>query len=249
MNVVLYGERSKRWAMTERGRASLRQSADALIIGPSTMSWNGSALTIDVNEIAVPFPRPIRGRIHLYPDALAEHRMPLDANHRHWWQPFAPSARIEVELSHPALRWSGTGYFDSNAGAVPLEADFVAWNWSRCHRRDGTEIFYDVRPRSGTNTSIALAFGRSGRAVAIEPPAQTFLPTTLWRVHRLARTVGGNQQLVRTFEDTPFYARSLISASRQGEQALTMHESLSLDRFRSLWVQTLLPFRMPRRAW
>jgi len=26
-----------------------------------------------------------------------------------------------------------------------------------------------------------------------------------------------------------------------------MHESLDLDRFRSRWVQSLLPFRMPRR--
>jgi carotenoid 1,2-hydratase len=249
MNVVLYGERSKRWAMTERGRSSLSQSADALTIGPSTISWNGAALTLDVDEIAVPLPRHIRGRIRLYPQALAQYRAPLDAGHRHWWQPFAPSARVEVELSHPALRWSGTGYFDSNAGSAPLEQDFVAWNWSRCHRRDATEIFYDVQPRDAANTGIALAFDRSGRPTEIEPPVQTSLPATLWRVDRLARTVGRDQQLVRTFEDTPFYARSLISASRKGERALTMHESLSLDRFRSLWVQTLLPFRMPRRGW
>jgi carotenoid 1,2-hydratase len=26
-----------------------------------------------------------------------------------------------------------------------------------------------------------------------------------------------------------------------------VHESLSLDRFRSRWVQYLLPYRMPRR--
>jgi carotenoid 1,2-hydratase len=29
---------------------------------------------------------------------------------------------------------------------------------------------------------------------------------------------------------------------------VAMHESLSLDRFRSAWVQLLLPFRMPRIA-
>jgi carotenoid 1,2-hydratase len=27
-----------------------------------------------------------------------------------------------------------------------------------------------------------------------------------------------------------------------------MHESLSLDRFASRWVQAMLPFRMPRRT-
>ena len=45
-----------------------------------------------------------------------------------------------------------------------------------------------------------------------------------------------------TLEDTPFYARSVLVNGSD----LTMHESLSLDRFRSPWVQVMLPFRMPR---
>ena len=52
----------------------------------------------------------------------------------------------------------------------------------------------------------------------------------------------------RTLEDTPFYARSVLSQRLLGEDVTAVHESLSLDRFRTRWVQALLPFRMPRRA-
>ena len=54
----------------------------------------------------------------------------------------------------------------------------------------------------------------------------------------------------RTLEDTPFYARSLLDTCLLGEPVHGVHESLDLERFRSGWVQMLLPFRMPRRsAW
>jgi carotenoid 1,2-hydratase len=40
----------------------------------------------------------------------------------------------------------------------------------------------------------------------------------------------------------------VLSSRLLGEEVNAVHESLSLDRFRTRWVQTLLPFRMPRRA-
>jgi carotenoid 1,2-hydratase len=51
---------------------------------------------------------------------------------------------------------------------------------------------------------------------------------------------------VRTAEDAPFYARSLLDSKLLGEPVSAVHESLSLDRFNARWVQLLLPFRMPR---
>jgi carotenoid 1,2-hydratase len=59
---------------------------------------------------------------------------------------------------------------------------------------------------------------------------------------------GHSANVARTFEDTPFYSRSMIATRLLGEPAHAMHESLSLDRFRKRWVQTLLRFRMPRVA-
>ena len=75
------------------------------------------------------------------------------------------------------------------------------------------------------------------------------LPGTLWRVPRQTRSdAGAPADVLRTLEDTPFYNRSLIRASLGGQSVTAMHETLSLDRFASRWVQMLLPFRMPRRA-
>jgi carotenoid 1,2-hydratase len=54
--------------------------------------------------------------------------------------------------------------------------------------------------------------------------------------------------VIQTLEDTPFYARSMLSTRLFGEAVTAVHESLDLDRFRTAWVRALLPFRMPRMA-
>ncbi|MFY0539121.1 hypothetical protein [Nannocystis pusilla] len=52
--------------------------------------------------------------------------------------------------------------------------------------------------------------------------------------------------MIRTLEDTPFYARTQV-ATRVGEVPVrAVHESLSLSRFCSPLVQTMLPFRIRR---
>ena len=83
----------------------------------------------------------------------------------------------------------------------------------------------------------------------IRPPLAAALPATrFWRVPRETRSDDGRAEVVRTFEDTPFYSRSLLSARLAGEAVRPVHESLSLDRFRNPLVRLMLPFRMPRRA-
>src|SRR6195952_2212659 len=82
LNVALYGK-AKRWAMTERGAASLDRGTDYLAIGPSALSWDGSGLTIRIEEIAVPLPRRIRGTIKLYPSAVETRVRLLDTAGRH----------------------------------------------------------------------------------------------------------------------------------------------------------------------
>ena len=57
---------------------------------------------------------------------------------------------------------------------------------------------------------------------------------------------GTHACLVRTLEDTPFYARSLVATTLMGERVVAMHESLSLDRVANPIVRLMLPFRMPR---
>ena len=235
--------------MTERPRGAVRRDMTSLALGPSSMTWDGSALTIRIDEIAAPVPSRIRGLVRLHPTALTRHVVALDAAGRHLWSPIAPCARVEVALEHPALRWSGPGYLDTNTGSAPLERDFTTWNWSRAPLRRGTAILYDVNRRDGGRLDVALHCTPSGDVDKIGSPSLNHLPPTRWRVARATRADSGHDATVRqTLEDAPFYSRSVLETHLLGEAATAVHESLSLDRFAKGWVQMMLPFRMPR-AW
>ncbi len=246
INVALYGDAS-RWAMTERDRGAVRRTAESLTVGTSQLRWQDGALVIDVNEITAPWPTRLRGSIRVQPQAATDYRVALDAQGRHHWQPIAPCARVELDFDAPSLRWSGEGYLDSNTGSEPLEAAFASWHWSRARQADGTtQVFYDVERRDGTSLGLGLAFDRQGTAHPSPAPPVVELPATLWRIQRRMRGTPESLARIRTVEDTPFYARSMVLGAG-AESAQVVHESLSLDRFDSRWVQTLLPFRMWRR--
>ena len=256
VNVALYGglgageRRVKRWTMTERGRTRVTRDATRLAIGPSAMGWEGDALILRIDERTAPFGQRIRGTVRLTPAALPGHGALLDAAGAHRWQPIAPCARVEVVLDDPQIRWSGPGYLDCNHGDAPLEDAFSRWDWSRAVMRDGsTAILYDATDRDGmARPPLGLRFSPAGGVQDFAPPPRAALPMTGWRIARGTQAEGGRASVVRTLEDTPFYARSIIASQLLGEPVHAMHESLSLDRFRLGVVKALLPFRMPRRA-
>lgn len=246
LNVAIYGPK-KRWAMTERSRRAITRTETSFSIGPSSLHWDGECLTIDIDEIANPLPSRLRGRVRIHPSALTKQTFSLDVAGRHHWRPIAPCSRVQVDLRQPELRWLGEGYFDINHGDVPLERDFAGWEWSRAGTRKGTVVFYDTAPRDGASTHLALRFDRRGEVDHVEHLPQSTLPRTGWRISRTAHGDPAQPvKVARTLEDTPFYARSQLSATLFGETVDVMHESLSLDRFRSPIVQAMLPFRMPR---
>jgi carotenoid 1,2-hydratase len=242
LNVALYGSR-RRWAMTERGDKAVQRGADFLAIGPSALEWDGSTLTIRIDEIAVPLPRRIRGTLRLYPSALETRTLALDTAGRHRWQPIAPCARVEVAMDSPGLSWSGAAYFDTNIGDRPLEADFVRWDWSRACVPGGTAVLFDVMRRDGPLT-LAMRYDIAGGLVDFAAPATVTLPPTRWRVPRRINATAPS--VAETLEDTPFYARSVVEAKILGHRVTAMHESLTLNRFIDPWIQAMLPFRMPR---
>ena len=252
LNVALYGRGGKRWALTERGRSDLVRTRNTLKIGPSQLVWDGSALTVSVNEMTVPIPGRIRGTIKITPSALNARAFQLAQLGSQMWRPIAPCARVDVDLDRPKRRWSGHAYWDSNWGAVPLEAAFKRWTWSRASTPEETTIFYDGERRGEGPFSLALKISRDGRIETLEPPPKAALATTaVWRIPRETRSSAASQtpaRVLKTFEDTPFYARSLIETDIGGSPRSAMHESLLLERFDTRWVQALLPFRMPRRA-
>jgi carotenoid 1,2-hydratase len=247
LNVALYGDRGKRWAMTERGRSAVGRTENEFVIGPSCVDWNGEELTFRIEEVTNPVPSRLQGIVRVYPSALTQDGFALDAAKRHRWRPIAPCARVQVDFRQPATRWLGDGYFDINHGDAPLERDFASWQWSRASTRKGTVICYDTSARGGEDSGLTLRYDRTGAVEPLPPLPHASLKPTGWRIARTAH--GDAQQLIsvkRTFEDAPFYARSQLLAKLYGETADVMHESLSLDRFSMPIVQAMLPFRMPR---
>jgi carotenoid 1,2-hydratase len=248
INVALYQRGQPRWALTERGQRQLRRDAHTLSIGPSVLHWSAAGLTIRIDERCAPLPRRLRGEILVEGVFREDLHYALDAQGRHLWGPIAPAGRVKLKLDHPAVEWSGHAYFDSNAGAVPLEQDFRRWDWSRSSLPDGsTDVFYDVDRRDGGNTLLGMRFTAEAAPTPLLLNQRGSLPASvLWRVARATRLPAAGTQVLRTLEDTPFYARSLLGTVHEGQPLTAMHESLDLDRFASRWVQCLLPFRMPR---
>ena len=245
-NVALNGAVG-RWSMTERGGAQLRTGPDLLQIGPSAVHWDGRAFDFRIAETGCPLPRALRGRVLVQPSCLPARQFALDAQGRHRWSPLAPRARIDVHFEQPSLRWQGEAYLDSNAGSRPLEQDFRGWTWSRAALPGGTAVFYDVQPLRDPPRAWSLQFDAGGAARALLPPASSVLPASLWGIARHTRCEPPHRaRVLRTLVDAPFYARSLLSTRIAGRAVTAVHESLNLERFRSRWVQTLLPFRMLR---
>ncbi len=245
LNVALYG-RPSRWAMTDRRRSALVRSTDHLQIGPSSLSWDGEQLLIEIEEVTAPLPQRVRGRVRLIPEALSTRGFQLDADGRHHWQPIAPRSRVEVTFEQPGLRWSGPAYFDTNTGSAPLEADFRDWDWCRATLPEATAILYNAQRRDGSTQSLALRVGRDGGVADMEPPPRATLPRGFWGVARPTRSEDGRATLLRALTDAPFYTRSEIRTQLLGQPATAIHESLALDRFAMLPVQIMLPLKVPR---
>jgi carotenoid 1,2-hydratase len=236
--------------MTERGRSAIERGADALSIGPSALSWDGTALVNRIDEITAPLPSRIRGVVRLHPGAIFDRVFELDDSAQHYWRPIAPCARIEVDLDRPGLSWSGQAYADSNWGYAPLETAFSHWDWSRANIGGDAAILYDVTRRNGQSLSLAVRYDRSGEISPFESPPRATLPRTPWRMPRRTRTDDpARVSVLQTLEDSPFYARSALSSVLLGQPVTAIHESLSLDRFDTAWMQAMLPFRMPRALW
>jgi len=253
LNVALYSRGAQLWSLDERGRDRVHRTASSLTLGASVVAWERDALVIHLHERTTPFltARPlgdqrIVGRVTVHPRVRVDEPFALDAAGAHLWWSAAPLARVEVALDEPALRWSGDGYHDANAGDGPLEEAFTSWDWSRAGVGDDAVILYDALPRGGPRRPHARRVTAAGRVEEVEVPARVALPRTRWGVRRETRTDGGAARVRETLEDSPFYARSVLSTRLLGQDVTAMHETLDLDRFRKGWVQFLLPFKTRR---
>ncbi|MBU2533436.1 MAG: hydratase [Alphaproteobacteria bacterium] len=250
MNIALYGQRKNRWAMTERRAGALARDAASLTIGPSGLQWSGGELIATIKERGAPLPYAIRGTIRVTPETMTSASFDLDRAGQHHWQPYAPRARVEVVFTEPSLRWSGWGYMDRNFGSRRLEDDFDSWDWSRAHFGTRSAVLYNATGSNARPEPLALTIEQGGALDLFEAPRNHHLPKTLWRIDRQTQADSGQPaKVIRTLEDTPFYARSTIETSLLGRRCMAVHETLSLSRFSNPIVKAMLPFRMPRVFW
>jgi carotenoid 1,2-hydratase len=234
--------------MTDRGAQALRLSADTLQIGPSRMHWDGARLIVDIDEATLPHPGRLQGRLTLTPAAITRVELPLNKEGTHVWRPFAPVARVDLDIDRPGWRWQGHGYFDANFGTAALEDDFSYWTWGRFPTRDGAVCYYDATRRDGSELRAGLVFDTDGNARVIMPPPKAPMARTLWGLRRETRADAGYRpRQVKAMLDAPFYSRSVVRTQFAGEITEGVHEALDLDRFAKPWLKPMLAVKVPRR--
>ncbi len=236
--------------MTDRGRSALRQDADELVVGPSSMRWQDDSLVITVNELSAP-PRVsrVRGTITVSPSAITSVEATLTQDGSHIWRPFAPTCDIHVDLEAPGWQWDGHGYFDANFGTRALEQDFTYWTWGRFPTQAGSTCFYDATLRDGSTLALGVHFDANGKASLLTPPPRTRLPRSLWAVARETRADSGYApKQVQNMLDVPFYSRASVKTCIDGFESIGVHEALDLKRFRTPFLKPMLACRVPRRA-
>lgn len=249
MNVATYGP-GGRFAMTDRGTSALRTTADTFTVGPSSMTWTGNALIIDINEVSsLPLISRMQGQITVTPSAITDVEVPLTPDGAHIWRPFAPVSRITVDLAAKGWQFTGHGYFDSNFGTRPLETDFSYWTWGRYPTRAGATCFYDATRRDGTSLATAIAFNDNGTATQIDAPPRTPFKRTLWALRRETRAdPGTTPRQTHAMLDAPFYSRAVVQTQINGEKTQGVHEALDLNRYANPLLKPMLAVRVPRRA-
>ena len=177
LNVALYTPRGKRWSLDERGRHEVHRDASSLTLGASSLSWEGDTLVIRVEERTTPFltarpfgDAPLRGTVRVHPRVRVDEPYALDGRGAHLWWSSSPLCRVEVTFDEPALRWSGDGYHDANAGDTPLEEAFLSWNWSRATTPAGSVILYDPTTRDGAKLPHGRLVTTRGRVEPLDAP-------------------------------------------------------------------------------
>ena len=182
--------------------------------------------------------------------AAASRSMPAG---RHRWWPIAPAARVEVALERPALRWSGAGLSSTPTPATR--------RWSRTSSAGtgaraplpggGAACSTTCEPRGGGRARRSRCASGPAARSSRRPAAAARAPAAHGCGGCRARRAdpGAAARVVRTLEDAPFYARSVVVDAhlRRGRRR-AVHESLSLDRFRRPGCRRCCPSACPARG-
>lgn len=202
VNFALYenGVRT-RWALSEYSNATVTDDGRRLTIGNSTLTYDLSGVTIELDDRTTPFMvtgmgTPVRASARLSLSGPTHDEVVLVPGLSHRWRPIAARADASFNIDDgPAL--DGFGYHDGNHGEVLLGTDLRGWEWTRTHRADATEIHY--RPWADAPGTLVKVTSTASVREAIEPRA---LPAKKsgWGL-ALPEDTGA------LLESSPFYAR------------------------------------------
>lgn len=109
-------------------------------------------------------------------------------------------------------------------------------------------VLYEGQRRDGSHFGSALRFAPDGTPHEADLPLVAPLPRTTWGLHRQTRADRGHASVLRTWENSPFYARTTVEARLWGEKVTAIQESISLGRLINPVIQWMLPYKMPREA-
>lgn len=235
--------------MTERGEKVTQQTNNIFQVGPSSFKWIKEKLIVDIDEVTNPHFKRLKGQVIVEPAYISDIEVLLKNDGTHIWRPFAPLAKINVNLNLEGWNWSGHGYLDGNFGTRALEDDFSYWTWSRLIGKNGAMAFYDAQRRQGDDLRLGLEFNKSGKLEIIEDIPKKRFPRSLWQVYRETRSDADYQpKQIQSMLDTPFYSRSKIRTKISGQEVEGVHEALDLNRFASPLIKPMLALRIPRKS-
>ncbi len=255
INVALtsrHNRAQKRWAFSEYTRFS-GAIETGLTIGKSTLrkKKNEYTLTLDEVEPSRLMPRGVTGEVKFVSSGpsglLSPQPYVLDDKQRHHWCPVAPRCRVEVALSAPDLRFSGTGYHDVNYGTEPLSEGFERWHWARSHASTRSRIRYDrvlkdqsrhILELDESNDTVSQRQWKEPR-----PMPLSLGPWAMWEPAEPCVNDSVAIRLSERVESSPFYLRY---AGRTSDGDDAVGECLDLQRFTMPMMQKMLPFRARR---
>jgi carotenoid 1,2-hydratase len=206
--------RGDAWVLSEYGPAR-SERAPGRCVGAAAWRGRATALVVRFDERTAVFGQRVAGVVRLFPSALPAAPSGPRQPRAHTWWGVAPHAHVEAELTHPAL---------AARGRVPrrelrrraARGGVLDWSWSRASLVDRAAVLYDARRVDGSRAAARAGVPRDGRVEPLEAPRRVELGRSRWWLPRTTRTDGGEARVVRTLEDTPFYARSELETSLGG---------------------------------
>ena len=235
--------RQRLWVMNEYPRAAFVSDASQIRVARTVLRYRPDGVDVEIDEDSTRFfGKPgERVRVRLRIDTplhigTTVPPFPLGENARgeaHFWQPIAPAATAEVELSCGALslRFSGHAYCDRNCGSGRLEDTFRRWSWAHGvteAQNPAALVLYQAQRWDGSVLALAVRYPAQPSSCA-DGGAQIWRDEGrgwggsdggradyLW-LRVPPRFVLGDYQAERIakgrLEDAPFYARYAASLS------------------------------------